>query len=84
MLNRVQFKKGALVFLIIDTIHHDPNFWPDPEVFNPDRYSPLSSVCCALCVEDNLEYAYIIIKETLCINYLQLQQMHETVIVGHS
>ena len=38
MLNGVQFKKGALVFLIIHTIHHDSNAWPDPQEFNPDRY----------------------------------------------
>ena len=38
MLNGVQFKKGALVFLIIHTIHHDSNTWPDPQEFNPDRY----------------------------------------------
>ena len=37
VLNGVQFKKGALVILDVDTIHHDPKVWPDPEVFNPDR-----------------------------------------------
>ena len=37
VLNGVHFKKGALIFLVIDTIHHDPKVWPDPEVFNLDR-----------------------------------------------
>ena len=38
MLNGVQFKKGCMVFLFVDTVHYDPNVWTDPEVFNPDRY----------------------------------------------
>ena len=38
VLNGVQFMKGSLVLLAIDTIHHDPNVWTDPEEFNPDRY----------------------------------------------
>ena len=39
MLNGVQFRKGALAFLLVDNIHHDPNVWTDPEEFNPERYS---------------------------------------------
>ena len=38
MLNGVQFKKGTIALLVIDTIHHDPTVWTDPEEFNPDRY----------------------------------------------
>ena len=38
MLNGVQFKNGTLVLLAIDSIHHDPNVWTDPDVFDPDRY----------------------------------------------
>ena len=38
MLNGVQFKKGAMAFLLVDLIHYDPNVWADPDVFNPDRY----------------------------------------------
>ena len=38
VLKGVQFKKGSLVFLFVDTIHHDPNVWTDPSVFNPDRF----------------------------------------------
>ena len=37
MLDSVQFRKGALVALVIDSIHQNPNVWRDPEVFNPDR-----------------------------------------------
>ena len=45
VLKGVQFKKGALVFLIIDNIHYDPKVWPDPEMFNPDRYVQYTLVC---------------------------------------
>ena len=37
MLKGVQFKKGAMVFLLADVVHHDPNVWTDPDAFNPDR-----------------------------------------------
>ena len=37
MLGGVQFRKGALVVLVIDSIHRNPNVWRDPEVFSPDR-----------------------------------------------
>ena len=39
MLSGVQFRKGALIFLLVDSIHHDPNVWTEPEEFNPERYS---------------------------------------------
>ena len=38
MLKGVQFKKGAMVLLLADVTHHDPNVWTDPDVFNPNRY----------------------------------------------
>ena len=37
MLKGVQFKRGAMVFMFVDIIHHDPNVWTDPDVFNPER-----------------------------------------------
>ncbi|KAK3090229.1 hypothetical protein FSP39_010220 [Pinctada imbricata] len=30
--------KGAAVEIAFYSIHHDPEFWPDPYKFNPDRY----------------------------------------------
>ena len=38
MLKGVQFKKEAMVLLLADVTHHDPNVWTDPDVFNPNRY----------------------------------------------
>ena len=37
MLNGVRFRKGALVAVVIDAIHHDPKVWRDPDVFDPER-----------------------------------------------
>ena len=56
MLNGVQFKKGAMAFLLVDLIHYDPNVWADPDVFNPDRY-----VCVTVNV---LQYTIIVYIHT--------------------
>lgn len=32
--------KGATVIVPIHAIHHDPRFWPDPEVYDPSRFLP--------------------------------------------
>jgi cytochrome P450 len=34
---------GSLVALGIYALHHDPTLWPDPLVFDPDRFSPENS-----------------------------------------
>ncbi len=32
--------KAATVLIPIDSLHHDPRFWPDPEAFDPSRFMP--------------------------------------------
>lgn len=33
-------EKGKYVFLPMLAIHNDPEYFPNPEEFNPDRFSP--------------------------------------------
>ncbi len=32
--------KGATILIPIHSLHHDPRFWPEPEMFDPTRFLP--------------------------------------------
>jgi len=36
----VLIPKSTKIGFDMYTIHHNPEFWPNPEIFNPDRFSP--------------------------------------------
>ena len=37
-LNGVYIPKGSTVMIPSYALHHDPQHWPDPEEFQPERY----------------------------------------------
>ncbi len=47
-------RKGTIVYIFISAIHHDANVFPDPDKFDPDRFS--ESVMAS---EDRSPFAYI-------------------------
>ncbi|XP_032226943.2 cytochrome P450 3A2 [Nematostella vectensis] len=40
VINGVTFSKGVYVQIPTYSIHHDPDVWPDPFTFDPERFSP--------------------------------------------
>eukprot|EP00794_Sanderia_malayensis_P005402 gene5402-6078_t len=39
-LNGVKFEKGMSVIVPVYSLHHDKQYWPDPELYKPERFLP--------------------------------------------
>ncbi len=44
VLNGVTVPKGVIVDVPVYTIHKDPRYWPNPEVFDPERWMDICIV----------------------------------------
>lgn len=40
--NGIEIKKGQTVVVPVYALHHDPDLYPDPEQFDPERFSDAS------------------------------------------
>ena len=38
--SNLEIEKGIQVMVPVDAIHHDPEIFPDPSLFDPERFSP--------------------------------------------
>jgi len=45
----VTIPKGMVVEILVHSMHHDPDYWVEPETFNPDRY--IAAKYSLVCVE---------------------------------
>ena len=44
-INGIAIPKGMIINAHIYTVHYDPEYWPEPEKYNPERYVGESGPC---------------------------------------
>ncbi|KYN41814.1 Cytochrome P450 4g1 [Trachymyrmex septentrionalis] len=60
----------------INGIHKDPNFWSNPEVFDPDRFLPER-------IRNRHPYSYIPFSAGLCQRYAMQMKMMVASLIHH-
>ena len=43
--NGINIPKGMIVNTTIYPVHHDPDYWPEPETYDPERYVAVTFFC---------------------------------------